>query len=69
MKKLFAVVCTLVLGGALAVAQTAAPSGTAPQPTTKTTKAKKSTKKSSKMHHKGGKKGKKKAAATATPSK
>lgn len=64
MKKLFAVVCTLVLGGALAVAQTAAPSGTAPQPTTKTTKAKKSSKKSSKMHHKMAKKNKKAAATT-----
>lgn len=63
MKKLFAVLCTLVIGGALAVAQPV-PQSTTPTTTTKTTKTTKTKKKSTKkMHHKTAKKNKKAPAA------
>ncbi|HEX5432718.1 MAG TPA: hypothetical protein VFY05_00655 [Candidatus Angelobacter sp.] len=63
MKKLFAVFCTLVLGGAMAMAQPVAQS-TTPAPNAKTMKTKKkSSKKSMKAHHKTTKKSKKAPAA------
>lgn len=62
MKKLFAVLCTLVLGGAMALAQPVAQS-TTPTQHTKTMKTKKA-KKSTKTHHKMAKKNKKAAAKT-----
>jgi hypothetical protein len=67
MKKLFAIVCTLVLGGALSVAQTSAgtQSGSTDQSTTTTQTTKKTTK-TSKKHHKGGKKSKKSSTTSTT---
>jgi hypothetical protein len=68
MKKLFAIVCTLVLGGAMAVAQASSgtQAGTADQTTTTTTKTTKKTTKTSKKHHKGAKKSKKGASSDTT---
>ncbi len=69
MKKLFAIVCALVLGGAMAFAQTGGTSGAQAPSGDKTQTAshkggKKATK--TKKSHKGGKKSKKGAASTTT---
>jgi hypothetical protein len=68
MKKLFTIACTLVLGGALALAQTGgSTSGQTPASgdQTKTGTTAKSGKKH-KTHHKGAKKTKKSPASTTT---
>ena len=59
MKKLFTLVCALLIGGTLTFAQTGGTSGgqTAGGDTTKSDTAKKG--KTKKAHHKGGKKSKK----------
>ena len=70
MKKLFTIVCALVLGGAMAVAQAGGGSTGAQTPAGDQTKTashkggKKATK--TKKSHKGGKKSKKGAASTTT---
>lgn len=64
MKKLFTLVCTLVLGATLSFAQTGTGS-TGSQPTT-TTSGKKGHK-GGKKGHKGGKKGKKSSGGSTTP--
>jgi Spy/CpxP family protein refolding chaperone len=70
MKKLFTIVCTLVLGGALTFAQTGASAGGQNPPAgdkTGTTTASKKGTKGGKKGHKGGKKSKKSSQTTATP--
>lgn len=64
MKKLFTLVCVLVLGGALSVAQTGARSG-GDQTTTKSD-TKKPEKAKTKKSHKSGKKSKKNTSDTTT---
>lgn len=66
MKKLFAIACTLVLGGTMMLAQTGTgtPGASDQKPTTTTkTSGKKATSKTSKAH-KGGKKSKKQTTDT-----
>jgi hypothetical protein len=64
MKKLFTIVCTLVLGGVMSFAQAGGGStGQNPPAGDKTAPAGKSDKKTKKHHHKGGKKSKKGADA------
>ena len=66
MKKLFTIVCTLVLGCAMSFAQGGSGSkGSDAQNPTAGDKATTSKKGAKKHHHKGGKKGKKTAAAPA----
>lgn len=67
MKKLFTVVCVLVLGGALSVAQTGTGS-TADQTMTKSD-TKKPAKAKTKKSHKGAKKSKKSTSDTTPPPK
>lgn len=67
MKKLFTLVCVLVLGGALSVAQTGTGSS-GDQATTKSD-TKKPGKAKTKKSHKGGKKSKKGSTSTTTPPK
>lgn len=72
MKKLFTIVCTLVLGGALSFAQAGTtqnpPAGDQTKPGTTSTDTGKSGKKH-KGHHKGGKKSKKNSSSTTPPPK
>jgi hypothetical protein len=65
MKKFLTVVCGLLLGASMAVAQT---SGSMAQSNGQTTKTAKAGKTSKKHAHKAGKKGKKAAAATTSTS-
>ena len=70
MKKLFTIVCTLVLGGTLAFAQAGGGSkGSDAQnpPADKAGTTSKKATKSGKKGHKGGKKSKKSSSATTTP--
>jgi len=70
MKKLFTIVCTLVLGGALTFAQTGASAGAQNPPAgdkTQTTTTTKKSHKGGKKGHKGGKKSKKSSPSTSTP--
>ena len=77
MKKLFTIACTLVIGGALAFAQTGGTSGSTGGQTpaggdqTQTTASHKGGKKATKTksHHKGGKKSKKGSESTTPPPK
>ena len=67
MKKLFTIVCTLVLGGALTFAQTGASAGAQTPAAGDKTQTTTTTKKSSKKKGHKGKKGKKAPQTTATP--
>jgi hypothetical protein len=68
MKKLFVIVCTLVLGGALTFAQGGAGSkGSDAQAGDKTQTTTTTKKSSKKKGHKGGKKSKKGSTSTSTP--
>jgi hypothetical protein len=68
MKKLFLIVCTLVIGGAISFGQATGGNGdpsttNTPKTTSKTATGKKATKTKA---HKGGKKGKKSSGGTST---
>lgn len=73
MKKLFTIVCTLVLGSAMSFAQAAGSTGaqtpSAGDKTAPATKSETSKKGSKKHHHKGGKKSKKSSESTTPPPK
>jgi Ni/Co efflux regulator RcnB len=64
MKKLLTIVCGLLLGASMAMAQTGGSAAKSNDTTAKTAK----TSKTSKKHHKAGKKGKKTAGATTSTS-
>lgn len=66
MKKLFTLVCTLVLGATLSFAQNTGGSKGKPADTTQTDTGKKGHK-GGKKGHKGGKKGKKSSGGSTTP--
>ncbi|HET9792207.1 MAG TPA: hypothetical protein VJV96_04320 [Candidatus Angelobacter sp.] len=67
MKKLFTLVCVLVLGGALSVAQTG--TGSSADQTTTKSDTKKPAKSKTHKAHKGGKKSKKSTTDTTPPPK